>query len=63
MELLIVGIIVGGAIFFTLRSFVNMYKGDSGCACSGGCACSDSGTCVGGGAKDQCNGTPFVNGE
>ncbi|MCG8565713.1 MAG: FeoB-associated Cys-rich membrane protein [Desulfobacterales bacterium] len=40
LENLIVWAVVAIAIFFTLRSFVKIYKGDGGCNCSceGGCS-------------------------
>ncbi len=48
MDMILVSIIVAGALFFTIRSFVKIYKGEKKCAC-GGCKqeCSSS-------IKDSC---------
>lgn len=47
MDLVIVGIIVLGAIIFSVRCFVKTYKGEGGCSsCGTGCSCS---------SKDNCN--------
>jgi hypothetical protein len=45
METIIVGIIVAGAIFFSVRSFIKMYKGEGDCSCGTGCSCSSSSGC------------------
>ncbi len=53
MDLIIVGIIVTGAVFFSIRSFIKMYKGEGDCGCGTGCSCS---------SKDLCNPDfPVVN--
>ncbi|MFH2060027.1 MAG: FeoB-associated Cys-rich membrane protein [Pseudomonadota bacterium] len=37
MDSLIVGIIIVGALIFTVRGFIKAYKGESSCNC-GGCS-------------------------
>lgn len=46
MDLFIVGIIVAGAVIFSVRSFVKIYKGEGVCFCETGCSCS---------SKEMCN--------
>ena len=46
MDSVIVGIIIIGAVFFTIRSFIRTYKGESDCSCKNGCSsCSFMGSC------------------
>ncbi len=45
MDLLIVGIIVAGAVIFTVRGFIKVYKGEDRCGCSSGCSCPSKGNC------------------
>jgi hypothetical protein len=40
MDNILVGIIVAGALFFCIRSFVRTYRGQGECNCSSGCGCS-----------------------
>ena len=42
MENILVGLIVAAALFFSVRSFVRIYRGKGSCGCGGGCACSPS---------------------
>jgi len=46
MDLIIVGIIVAGAVFFSVRSFIKIFKGKGDCSCGIGCSCF---------SKDSCN--------
>ena len=39
MDMIMVGLILAGAVFFTLRSFVRIYRGQKACNCSAGCPC------------------------
>ncbi len=46
MDLIIVGIIVAGAILFSVRSFVKIYKGEGGCdGCGTGSSCTSNDLC------------------
>ncbi|NOX33191.1 MAG: FeoB-associated Cys-rich membrane protein [Deltaproteobacteria bacterium] len=45
MDKIIVGIIIAGAVIFTIKSFINTYKGKKSCNCSDGCACSSEKKC------------------
>ncbi len=46
MDIVIVGIIVAGAILFSVRSFVKIYKGEGDCSCGTGCSsCSSNDLC------------------
>jgi hypothetical protein len=45
MDILIVVIIVGGAIAFTAKSFIKIYKGEKNCGGCSGCACSSVDSC------------------
>ncbi|MCD4677269.1 MAG: FeoB-associated Cys-rich membrane protein, partial [Desulfobacula sp.] len=36
MDLIIVGIIVVGAVIFSIRGFIKTYKGEGGCSCRAG---------------------------
>jgi len=46
MDLIIVGIIVSGAILFSVRSFVKTFKGEGKCGCGTGCcSCSSKNLC------------------
>ncbi len=46
MDSVIVGIIVIGAVLFTVRSFIKTYKGEGDCSCGDGCSsCSSKGSC------------------
>lgn len=51
MDLIIVGLVVGAAVIFSLRSFVKIYRGEGGCSCSGGGSCA---------SKASCCKTPFM---
>jgi len=42
MENILVGLIVAAALFFSVRSFVRIYRGKGSCGCGEGCACSPS---------------------
>jgi len=43
MDNILVGIIVAGAVVFTIRSFIRTYKGQGECSCSSSCSsCSTS---------------------
>ncbi len=44
MENLLVWIIVGAALAFTLRSFFKIYRGDGGCNCNCDNGCNKTGT-------------------
>lgn len=44
MDVIIVGVIVSAAVFFTLRSFIRIYKGEDSCSC-GGCSCRSKKSC------------------
>lgn len=41
MDLIIVVIIVGIAVFFSIRNLVKTYRGNSDCGCGSGCGCTD----------------------
>jgi hypothetical protein len=45
MDIIIVGIIVTGAVIFSVRSFVKIYKGEGDCSCGKGCSCSSKDLC------------------
>ena len=45
MELIIVIAIVLAALFFSVRSFVKIYKGEDSSGCGSGCSCSTQGCC------------------
>ncbi|MBU8910403.1 MAG: FeoB-associated Cys-rich membrane protein [Desulfobacterales bacterium] len=46
MDLIIVGMIVAGAVIFTVRGFIKSYKGEGDCSCKDGCSsCSSKGSC------------------
>ena len=45
MELIIVIAIVSAAAFFSIRSFVRIYKGEDSCGCGSGCSCSSKDIC------------------
>jgi hypothetical protein len=45
MDIVIVGIIVAGAVIFSVRSFVKIYKGEGDCSCGTGCSCSSKNLC------------------
>ncbi len=45
MDIIIVGIIVAGAVIFSVRSFVKIYKGEGDCSCGTGCSCSSKNLC------------------
>ncbi len=38
MDVIIVGMIVAGAVVFTIKSFIKIYKGETSCSC-GECSC------------------------
>lgn len=38
MDTILVAIIVGAAVLFTLKNLVKTYRGEDGCSCSG-CGC------------------------
>ncbi|RLC04299.1 MAG: FeoB-associated Cys-rich membrane protein [Deltaproteobacteria bacterium] len=38
MDSIVVGIIVIGAVVFSVRSFIKTYKGEKGCSCGDGCS-------------------------
>jgi hypothetical protein len=42
MENILVGLIVGGALVFSLRSFIKIYKGEGDCSCGSACGCSSA---------------------
>ena len=46
MESILVGVIVGGAVIYSLRRFVKIYRGEKGCSCSNGCSCSSHPECA-----------------
>jgi hypothetical protein len=45
MDILIVGIIVAIAVFFSARSVIKIFTGEKSCGCGGGCACSGEAAC------------------
>jgi FeoB-associated Cys-rich membrane protein len=45
MDAIIVGIIIAGALVFTIRGFVKMVKGEGSCSCGEGCSCSSKESC------------------
>jgi len=46
--MIIVGGIVGGAVFFTLKRFVKIYKGEAVCQCSSRDSCPSKTACCSG---------------
>lgn len=56
MELFIVIAIVSAALFFSVRKFVKIYKGEKSCDCGSGCSCASQGTCH---QDPQGGNTPF----
>lgn len=45
MELLFVISIVSAAVFFTVRGFVRIYRGEVSCGCASGCSCASKEGC------------------
>ena len=45
MDSIIVGVIVIGAVIFSVRSFIKTYKGEGDCSCSEGCSCFSKNSC------------------
>lgn len=45
MDSIIVGIIVIGAVIFSVKSFIKIYKGEGDCSCGEGCSCSSKNSC------------------
>ncbi|WP_300461881.1 FeoB-associated Cys-rich membrane protein [Desulfobacula sp.] len=45
MDEIIVGIIVAGAIIFTVKNAVNTYQGKRSCDCGSGCSCASKDSC------------------
>ncbi|MBU1194365.1 MAG: FeoB-associated Cys-rich membrane protein [Proteobacteria bacterium] len=45
MELFIVIIIVAAALFFCIKSFVKIYKGEDSCGCGSDCSCPGKSKC------------------
>ncbi|MBC2703424.1 FeoB-associated Cys-rich membrane protein [Desulfobacula sp.] len=53
MDEIIVGIIVAGAVAFTIKSFINTYQGKKSCDCGTGCSCASKKSCPPGFLKDK----------
>jgi hypothetical protein len=45
MDILIVAIIVAGAIVFTVKSFLKIYKGEKSCDCCSSCTGDTTNSC------------------
>ena len=48
MDNIIVGLIVGAALIFSIRSLIKAYKGEGGCNCGSSCGnCGSESNCTG----------------
>ncbi|MFO7748813.1 MAG: FeoB-associated Cys-rich membrane protein [Desulfobacteraceae bacterium] len=48
MDMIIVCAVVAGALFFILRRFIKIYRGETGCQCASSSSCPSKTTCCSG---------------